>query len=97
MGRLGRLFDTGITLLEGVIERIGDPDLVRCSRQRHLRSDSQWVAAQERIAALEAWVDDLLERNGALERKLWPGDCTCDTQFRSAEDYRDHLPCEGPT
>ncbi len=62
MGRTTRLLDTGISLLEGLIEYISDPN-----RIRYLR-DNVWET-QRRIIDLEQENARLIDENEYLRRE----------------------------
>ncbi len=67
MGRTTRLLDTGISLLEGLIEYISDPN-----RIRYLR-DNVWET-QRRIIELEQENARLLDENEYLRREALRSD-----------------------
>lgn len=90
--RVGRLVDLGISSLEVAIERYADPHEVECLREA-LRTSSQ------RLGEFVAENARLEDENECLRRQLRAneppsnGNCTCGLTFRTAEDFRDHLPC----
>lgn len=105
--RLAGLFDAAVNAIESLIERIGDPNGPASDKRALALSHERISELAREVEFLEGHNESLereLEHMQAAieviskmdEHKAdvrTDGACTCGEQFRTAEDYRDHLPC----